>query len=125
VAFFRPNSHSPGAQLAPANQPLDKETRFLYFVVQSEEDMNDLNKALGDIHSIRRQVANATEFRGYGPATLACTSVLAVVAACAQAFLLPDPATHIGSYLSIWMITALLSAGLIGTEMHARTRRIH
>jgi hypothetical protein len=35
--------------------------------------MNDLNKALGDISSIRRQVAHATEFRGYGPATLVGT----------------------------------------------------
>ena len=31
--------------------------------------MNDLHKALGDIDSIRRQVADSTEFRGYGPAT--------------------------------------------------------
>ena len=35
--------------------------------------MNDLNKALGDISSIRRQVVHATEFRGYGLATLAGT----------------------------------------------------
>jgi len=40
--------------------------------------MNDLNKALGDISSIRRQVAHSTEFRGYGPATLASTGLLAV-----------------------------------------------
>jgi hypothetical protein len=87
--------------------------------------MNDLNKALGDIGSIRRQVAHSTEFRGYGPATLAGTGVLAVVAAGLQALLLPDPANHISAYLSIWISTAVLSAALIGTEMHARTRRIH
>ena len=40
--------------------------------------MNDLYKALGDISSIRRQVAHSTEFRGYGPATLATTSGFAV-----------------------------------------------
>ena len=33
--------------------------------------MNDLNRALGDIDSIRRQMARTTEFRGYGPTTLA------------------------------------------------------
>jgi hypothetical protein len=93
--------------------------------MQSESAMNDLNKALGDISSIRRQVANTTEFRGYGPATLACTGVLAVAAAWSQAAFLPDPVNHIGSYLSIWISTAALSAGLIGTEMYARTRRIH
>jgi hypothetical protein len=87
--------------------------------------MNDLNKALGDIQSIRRQVAHSTEFRGYGPATLACTGVFAMIAAAAQALWLPDPANHITAYLSIWISTAVLSASLIGAQMFARTRRIH
>ena len=46
--------------------------------------MDDLNKALGDISNIRRQVARATEFRGYGPATLAATGALAILAACSK-----------------------------------------
>ncbi len=96
-----------------------------YFALQSQVDMNDLHKALGDISSIRRQVAQSTEFRGYGPATLAGTGVLAVVAAAAQALWVPDPAKHVAAYLSIWMATAALSATLIGTQMKARARRIH
>lgn len=87
--------------------------------------MNELNKALGDISSIRRQVAHNTEFRGYGPATLAATSVFAILAAGAQAFLLPDPANHIAAYLGIWISTALLSASLIGVQMVTRTHRMH
>ena len=87
--------------------------------------MNDLNKALGDIDSIRRQMARTTEFRGYGPATLAATGVLATAAAMAQAAWLPDPASHLGAYLSVWIATAALSAALIGAQMHARTRRMH
>jgi hypothetical protein len=87
--------------------------------------MNDLNKALGDISSIRRQVAHSTEFRGYGPATLASTGVLAVAAAGVQALWLPDPANRIAVYLSIWISTAALSAAVIGMQMYARTRRIH
>ena len=87
--------------------------------------MNDLNKALGDISSIRRQVAHTTEFRGYGPATLAGTGVLAVAAAGAQAVYVPDAASHIAEYLTIWIVTAAVSAGLIGIEMFARTRRMH
>jgi hypothetical protein len=87
--------------------------------------MNDLNKALGDISSIRRQVAQSTEFRGYGPATLASTGALALAAAVVQALWVPDPANHLAGYLSIWIWTAALSAALIGTEMYARTRRIH
>ena len=87
--------------------------------------MSDLHKAIGDISSIRRQVARSTEFRGYGPATLAATGVSAILAAAAQAELLPDPAAHINLYLAIWASTAIVSAALIGTEMFARTRRIH
>ena len=97
----------------------------MYFAIQSDYRMNDLNKALGDISSIRRQVAHSTEFRGYGPATLVSTGVLAIAAAWAQAVWVPDPANHIAAYLVIWIWTAALSAALIGTEMYARTRRIH
>ena len=41
--------------------------------------MTDLNQALIDIRSIRRQVANVTEFRGYGPLTLSATAALALL----------------------------------------------
>jgi len=93
--------------------------------MQSEKPMNDLNKALGDIGSIRRQVAHSTQFRGYGPATLASTAALAVAAAGAQALWVPEPASRMAVYLGIWIVTAALSAGLIGMQMYTRTRRIH
>ena len=87
--------------------------------------MDDLNKALGDIGSIRRQLARSTEFRGYGPSTLAATGLLAALAAGVQAHWLPDPANHILSYLGIWTSTAVLSAALIGVQMVTRTHRVH
>jgi len=87
--------------------------------------MNDLHKALGDIRSIRRQIAHSTEFRGYGPATLAGTGVLAVVAAGAQALWLSGPADHISAYLGLWIGTAVLCAVMIGTQAYTRTHRIH
>jgi hypothetical protein len=87
--------------------------------------MHPLDKALGDITSIRRQVARTTEFRGYGAATLAATGVFAMLAAVTQYFLLPDPANHIGNYLRIWVTTAIVSATLIGMQTLMRTRRIH
>jgi hypothetical protein len=87
--------------------------------------MDDLNKALGDISSIREQMARSTEFRGYGPATLAVTGVFAISAAAAQALWLPDPARHVALYLGIWISTAILSASLIGMQMVTRTQRIH
>jgi hypothetical protein len=87
--------------------------------------MNDLNKALVDISSMRRQMARSTEFRGYGPATLAGTAGFAVLAAIAQSFWVRDPASQIGTYLGIWIWTAAVSAGLIGIQMQTRSRRIH
>lgn len=87
--------------------------------------MHDLNKAIGDITSIRMQVARSTEFRGYGPATLAATGLFAVAAGAAQALWLPDPAGHMPMYLAIWISTAVVSAALIGTQMRARTHRVH
>jgi hypothetical protein len=87
--------------------------------------MNDLNRALGDIRSIRQQMAQTTEFRGYGPVTLAVTGILALAAASAQAFWLPDPARHILIYAGIWVSTAVASATLIGVQTVTRTRRIH
>jgi len=87
--------------------------------------MTDLHKALGDIGSIRRQMAHSTQFRGYGPRTLAATGVIAVLAASAQAIWLPNPASHIPAYLIIWIATAVLSATLTGVQMYTRTRRVH
>jgi hypothetical protein len=87
--------------------------------------MNDLYKALGDISSIRRQVAHSTEFRGYGPATLAATAGFAILAAGAQALWLADPANSIPAYLAIWISTAIVSAALIGAQMVTRSHRVH
>ncbi len=87
--------------------------------------MDDLHKALGDISSIRRQMAHSTEFRGYGPATLAATGAIAVSAGVAQAVWLPDPANHMAGYLGIWVSSAILSAALIGVQTVTRTHRMH
>ena len=87
--------------------------------------MSDLHNALGDISNIRKQMARSTQFRGYGPATLAGTGVVALLAAVAQAFWLPDPANHIQAYLSLWIGTAVLSSAVAGVQIYTRTRRLH
>jgi hypothetical protein len=87
--------------------------------------MDDLNKALGDISRIRIQIAHTTTFRGFGPATLASTGILAMVSAKVQTIWLSDPTNNITAYLGIWIGTAAMSAAVIGTQMHARTRRLH
>src|SRR5260370_42100365 len=87
--------------------------------------MNDLNRARGEMSSMRRQVARSTEFRGYGPATLATAGVMALLAAGIQARWAPDPVHHASTYLGIWIWTAMLSATLTGTQMYMRSRRMH
>ena len=54
--------------------------------------MKDLERALSDITAIRSQLARGTEFRGYGPVTVAATGLMALLAAALQALLLPAPA---------------------------------
>ena len=87
--------------------------------------MDDLSKALGAISDIRRQVAHSTEFRGYGPVTLAITGIFAILAASGQAIWLARPFHHIAVYLAIWISTAILSASLIGFHTFTRARRMH
>ncbi|MFT4113857.1 hypothetical protein [Silvibacterium sp.] len=87
--------------------------------------MSDLSRALVDIDRIRQQVAESSEFRGYGPATVAGTGVLAVAAAFAQSRWLPEPVAHHALYLELWIGVAIASIALAAIEMFARTRRIH
>jgi hypothetical protein len=87
--------------------------------------MQDLRKALADIDAIKGQVARATVFRGYGPATIALTGLLAMLAAACQAVWLEHPREHVAEYLTIWVGAAVLSAALIGAETITRSRRLH
>jgi len=87
--------------------------------------MKELDRALADITAIRSQLARGTEFRGYGPVTVAATGFLAVAAAALQAVWLPDPSAAPFAYVAIWVATAAISIILIGIEMVARSRRIH
>src|ERR1700687_892762 len=100
---------------------------FLYFTLQSSwvRRMRDVNRALTDISVIRGQLARDTEFRGYGPATLAATGVLALLVAGAQALWLKHPAAHVHLYVSLWVVTAAASLVVIGMETIQRSRRAH
>ncbi len=62
--------------------------------------MRDLDKALADILAIRSQIAAGTAFRGYGPATVAVTSGIALVTALAQYLWLDDPTGHPIAFLA-------------------------
>jgi hypothetical protein len=87
--------------------------------------MRDLDKALADILTIRSHIAAGTAFRGYGPAAVAGTGVLALMTAVAQYLWLDDPAGQPLVFFAGWAATALVSAGMIWVEMQARSRRHH
>jgi hypothetical protein len=87
--------------------------------------MNELHTALADIGTIRQQLAAGTLFRGFGPTVVAMTGVLAFLTALLQSIWLDDLATDPFLFLACWVFTAVVSAVLIGVEMHARSRRHH
>jgi hypothetical protein len=88
--------------------------------------MKDVQQALSEIHSIRSQLARGTEFRGYGPATIAISGVLALLVAAAQAqWMAKHPKTDLWIWLGVWTATAAVSLFLTGTETFARARRVH
>lgn len=87
--------------------------------------MTDLNRALVDIRSIRRQVAQTTEFRGYGPLALSATAVLAIAAGLIQSRWITQPAEHPQAYVALWLTTAVVCAALIATQMLTRANRFH
>jgi hypothetical protein len=88
--------------------------------------MKDLQQALSEIHSIRSQLARDTEFRGYGPATIAISGILALLVAAVQAQWMAKHAnTNLWIWLGVWTATAAVSLFLTGTETFARARRVH
>ena len=87
--------------------------------------MSDLDKALADIFAIRSQIAAGTAFRGYGPAAVAATGGLALATAIVQFLWLDDPTAHPFAFFAGWTAAALVSGGMIWTEMQARSRRHH
>jgi hypothetical protein len=87
--------------------------------------MRDLDKALDDIIAIRSQIAAGTAFRGYGPATMAATSVVALVTAMLQHLFLADPTGEPMTFLLGWAVAAAVSLLVIWIEMRARSRRHH
>lgn len=85
--------------------------------------MKDLDRALADIGTIRSQLARDVAFRGFGPATVALTGLLAIVAASVQAAWLPTPSPS--QFIVLWIGVAALSLALIGVETVTRSRRLH
>jgi hypothetical protein len=86
--------------------------------------MSDLRQALAQIHAIRNQVARDSQFRGYGPASIAASGVLAFAVASLQGFAVKDSRDFLG-FLCIWAATAAVAIALTATETIRRARRVH
>ncbi len=87
--------------------------------------MKDLQQALSEIHLIRHQVARGTQFRGYGPASIAFSGLLALLVASAQAEWGGRAQHDLAMNLAIWAAVAAVSVGIAGLETFARARRVH
>ena len=87
--------------------------------------MTNLDKALAEISAIRSQIARGTEFRGYGPASVAASGVLALLVATIQSYW-PARLNHdFLSYSTVWIAAAAISLTLTGIETVLRARRVH
>lgn len=86
--------------------------------------MSDLRQALAEINAIRTQVARDTQFRGYGPLSIAATGVLALVVAAVQSHMLKNDRDFF-PFLCIWVATAAVALGLAAIETIGRARRAH
>jgi hypothetical protein len=88
--------------------------------------MKELQQALSEIQSIRTQVARDSEFRGYGPASIAISGILALLVAAVQAqWMTKHTKVDAAMWLLVWAATAAVSLLLTGIETIARARRVH
>ena len=86
--------------------------------------MKELQQALSEIHTIRNQVARGSEFRGYGPASIASSGILALLVAALQSQWMPEK-PDLNVWLGVWAVTAAVAVLLTGIETFARARRVH
>jgi hypothetical protein len=87
--------------------------------------MLKLHQAMSEIHSIRVQVARGTEFRGYGPASIAFSGILALLVAAGQSLWMVDHGHDFARYLEVWVCTAAVAAALTSIETFVRAGRVH
>ena len=87
--------------------------------------MRELDRALLDINFVREHIARTTQFKGYGPLTLAATGLFALGVAAVQARIAVAPHTRALEFIAVWSATAAIAVTLIGVEAVVRARRLH
>lgn len=87
--------------------------------------MRELQEALADINAIRVQVARGTQFRGYGPKSIAASGLLAIAVAATQSLLISGADRNVAAFLSLWIATAAIAVALAAAETFSRAQRFH
>jgi hypothetical protein len=87
--------------------------------------MTELQRALADIDSIRCQVAFGSQFRGYGPLSIASSGILAIGVAAAQTWWASTSKRDLTLFLTVWVATAAVALALSALETLFRARRVH
>ena len=86
--------------------------------------MRELDRALLDINFVREHIARTTQFKGYGPLTLAVTGLFALGVAALQGRIAASPAPAL-EFIAVWSAVAAIAVTLIGVEAVVRSRRLH
>lgn len=86
--------------------------------------MSDLRQALAEINAIRTQVARDTQFRGYGPISIAASGVLALTVAALQSRF-SRGGGDFAAFLHVWVATAAATVVMTAVETIVRSRRVH
>lgn len=86
--------------------------------------MRELDRALLDINFVREHIARTTQFKGYGPLTLAVTGLFALGVAALQAWIAAPRAPAL-EFIAVWSAVAAIAVMLIGIEAVVRSRRLH
>jgi hypothetical protein len=87
--------------------------------------MTELHRALAEISAIRSQVARVTQFRGYGPVSIAASGVLALLVAAVQAKWLSHLTHDYARFIAVWVATAVISVSFTTFETIGRAKRVH
>jgi hypothetical protein len=86
--------------------------------------LSELRQALAEINAIRTQVARGTQFRGYGPVSIAASGILALGVAALQNRFSREGADF-AAFLLVWIATAAASVLMTLVETVLRSRRVH
>jgi hypothetical protein len=80
----------------------------------------ELQEALTEIASIRRQIAGGERFHGYRAIPVASGAALAIVGALVQGAMVPQPSRDLRTYLIVWISVAIVAGGVPAVDVWRR-----